>query len=452
MDTAKDIVSLRAVRQSETNAGDQFIKQLFDEGTFAELGTYISSSAGGLEPVICGYGALEGNLVYSFVEVSARDRGAFGSASAKKICNIIETAKKNNKPLIAVFDSAGARITEGLYVTQAYGSVMSAVAKAEHIIPRIAVINGICSGGAAVIAGMFDIIISVGESSEIYINPPFVTGEAKKSDIIDIFAADMTECSDIIRRLLKFLSPAEYFNNDNLNRKTPELEEIIKSKYNINDILNVLAGNEGFIELYAKTNPEMFCGFINIGNMAAGIVANNPVYKNGDFTIDGAQKAQKIISLCGAFDIPLLTLLNTAGYEYSSQTEKFSYNLPYSNLAAAYAKSNNPKVTVILGKAYGTAPVVLGSSAVGADLVYAVIDSDISSMPPESIVQFLYNDKIKTSIDPAAEREKLVFEYKTEKSSPAAAAQCGIIDDVIEYAELRQRIISAFEMLCGDRY
>ena len=451
MDIKNDIDCLRSLRQSENNNGDKIIRDFFEEGSFAELGTFVTSPAGNIEPVICGYGAVDGKLVYSFIEVFEREKGAFGAASAKKICNTVELAKKNGAPLVAFFDSAGARVSEGLSVLDSYGSVMKAIADAQGLIPRIAVVNGVCSGAAAVIAKMFDVVIAAGDKAEMFINPPFLFDAKEKALFADITADSMTGACGKIKQILDFIAADEYYISDDLNRKTPELESVLSGSYKIASVLDVLCGSGGYAEIFDRDAPEAFTGLINIGNMAVGIAANNPSEKDGALTVGAAVKIKKMVSLCAAFDIPLLTLVDTCGYDYSDGADKSMYDLPFSELAREYAFAQNPMLTVILGRAYGSAATLLASKALGADLVYAVSGADISTMPPESAVQFLYGDKIKEASDPNGERNRLLGEYKKNNSSPAAAAGSGIIDDIIEYDSLRQRIISAFEMLKNGR-
>lgn len=448
---------LHELRQSERGKAGDIIGALFDEGTFAELGTFMKRGEGDFEPVITGYGAIDERLVYAFIEDGTREKGAFGEGSAKKICALIDSAQKNKAPVVGVFDSAGAKIDEGVGALGGYGSVIRKLSEAKNVIPRIALINGVCSGAAAIAARMFDIVIAVKDKASIYINPPFLLGGKKTDSSItgttDIIADDIYDAAVKSRCLLSMLSSCcrqeipRAETNDDPNRQTPELLEIVSGgKYNVKDAIASIADNGEFTELGEFYATALVTGFIRLNGSAAGVAANNPASDGGALTPAAAAKAAKFVRLCDGLGIPLLTLTDTTGYDCTQVSEDAPYASVLASLSEAYATADCPRVTVVLGHAYGSAFTIMGSKSLGTDIAFALESADISVMPPESAVQLLYGDKIKKSNDPEKTRAGFLSEYKAE-SSPLAAARDGDIDDIIEYGELRQRIISAFEML-----
>ena len=179
----KSVSELRYA-MNDNSVAQKLISGLYDAGTFAQLGAYMKKNttkadegdkASDFEGVITGYGAVDGRLVFAFVQDFSRMKGAVGEMHAKKIAALYELAIKNSAPVIGVFDSAGAYVLEGVAALSGYGKIMNSVAKANGIIPQIAVIAGVCAGTMATIASMFDFVIASKQNGEFYVNPPFIT-------------------------------------------------------------------------------------------------------------------------------------------------------------------------------------------------------------------------------------------------------------------------------------
>ncbi len=458
MDTKKrqTAAQLREMLQSERGTTGGIIDALYDAGTFAELGAYTKQGDGNFESVIAGYGAAEERLVYTFIEDGSRDKGAFGEGAAKKISSLLDLAKKNGAPVVGIFDSTGAKITEGVGALAGYGSVIRKLSETKNSIPRIAVINGLCSGAMAVAARMFDIVITVKDKAGMFINPPSLVGgkgtDPALTGLSDITAEDMNDAVSIVKKLLDILPSGSWQvyseSADNPNRITPELETIVLGeKYNVRDVISVIADNGELTELGELYAPALVTGFIRLNGTGTGVVANNPAAEGGALTPAAAAKASAFIKLCSGLGMPVLTLVDTIGYDYNKASENTPYASVLASLSEAYATADCTRVTVVIGRAYGSAFTIMGSKSLGADIVFAFECADISIMPPDSAVQLLYGDKIKESSDPVSARAALLAEYKLESSSPVAAARTGDIDDIIIYSEARQRVISAFEML-----
>lgn len=423
---------------------------LFDEGTFVELSAYVGSQ--GYASVVCGYGAVEGALTFAFAQDSTRDKGGVGAAEAAKICALYDLAKKSGAPVVGVFDSAGAKIAEGNNAMSAFGKILSKVSDLSGIVPQIAVIDGICAGMSAACASMFDVIVANGQGS-FYMNPPFILknkgdkeagtiARAAANGLVDVVCPDSASAILKVRELLSILPQN---NNqglsyseagDDLSRQTPELEGMTDTK----EILTAITDCGRFLPFKESCAPEVITGLAPIGGTTTGVVAT---VSGGTLTPKAARKIAGFLSFCDSFRIPVLTLVDTKGVDLSVDAENAAYASELSRLASAYASSTNAKVTVVLGKAYGAAYTLLGSKAVGADVVYATEKAEISVMEPAAAVQFVYGDQIKTPEDRAAK----TAEWMENCASPAAAAVTGDVDDVIAPADVRAKVISAFMML-----
>ncbi len=464
----KSAAELRAQYESEASSAKERIKSLFDEGTFVEIGTFAHSAAaelkgaeGELEGVICGYGAIDGRLVFAFAQDYSRMKGALGAMHAKKIASLYDLALHNGAPVIGIFDSAGAFVLEGVEALAGYGKVMRCVADASGVIPQISIIAGPCGGAMAAIAEMFDIVIAT-KSSSLYVNPPFIVNNLDKSGsagspetaaangLVAAVCDDDASAIAYVRRLLAYIpqnsadGTVYASTNDEINRLTPDVAAIISNDgYAMTDVITAISDDAAFFELYAGYAPELVCGFVTLNGMVIGVVANQPSVNGGKLTPAAAEKAAKFISFCDCFAVPLLTLVDTEGYEVSAEAEKADYSKALARLAGTYSSSENAKVTVVLGRAYGAAYTLMGSKSIGADIALAADCAKISAMPTASAVAFAWGDKV----DDNSKRAELEAEWDAVMASPVAAAKAGEIDDIISLDELRQRVSASFEML-----
>ena len=422
------------------------LEKLFDAGTFVEIGAYLKRSDAQSEPVgvVCGYGAVRGTLTFAFVQDSARMKGAFGERQAKKIASLYALAVKNGAPVVGIFDSAGAVVYDGVSALAAYGSLMKQISEASGIIPQIAVIDGVCGGAAAVAASMFDFVVTVKGRSELFINAPFTIGKAEGASVTGLSAKD-AENEDEAFAFVKTLLSTLPQNNadavsteafDDLNRKVT-----LSADYDIDALLASLSDGGVFTAIYRDYAENARFGFASFGGVVTGVIACDPKNR-GILDIKMARAASKLISFCDAFSIPVLTLVDSEGLAASNEAENAAFASELARLAMAYTSSECAKVTVVLGKAYGTAYTLLGSKSMGADLAFALPTACISVLSPEASVAFVWNDRVGE-----VSREELEKEWKETCASAASACDAGEIDDLIDPSELRQRICASLLML-----
>ncbi len=433
-----------------TTIGNEKIAALFDSGTFVETGAYLKRANGDPAGVICGYGAIGGKLVYAFSQDSDRNKGAFDALQAEKIVALYNMATKNGAPVIGIFDSIGAVIADGSTVMSAYGKVLAAVSAASGVIPQIALISGICSGLSATIAAMFDLTVTVKEQSRLFVNAPFLIGKeigsaeyAAETGLASVCTESMEEAEELIKKLVARLP-----SNNEEGVVADELTDDINRTSNIEGLsgkalIAELADAGEVIEIGSGYAKEMVTAIITLGGVTCGVVANDQAVNGGVITCEGAKKAAKLVGLCDSFSIPVITLTDSIGVESSKTAEGAALALQLGKLAMAYATADTAKITAVVGKAYGAAFTLMGSKALGADMVYATPESSVSVMAPASAVAFLWNDRITEDTT----RADLEDEWNRECASPEAAAADGSIDDVVDAKELRQRICSAVYML-----
>lgn len=418
---------------------------IFDEGTFAEVGAFIGD---GEEfcPVVTGYGAVDGMLVFAFSQDYSRLHGAMGKAHAKKICKIIEMALEVNAPVIGVFDSAGAKIDEGSDALNACGEVISSLAFSKGMIPTIAVVAGPCGGAGAVAASLCDVIIVAEKTGSLYMVPSSMLedktlGKPEKlaeTGVSAITAEDDASACLAARAICRYFTP-EMITSDDGNRVF-DASVFENPKYDVHSVIGSLFDTGSFTELFAKRAPQMTVGLASMNGRVCGVIANNPSFKDGKMCPGACEKAVKLIKLCRTIDVPVVTLVDGVGVGTTDKIEIGGVAGKLAELAIAYSASAR-KVTVITGEAYGTAYSVLGSKALGADFVLALDRAKISPMNPVSAVEFLGEVYDESKVD------EIAAKWADENASPLEAAKKGYIDDIIEASELRARVASALEML-----
>lgn len=447
------VEELRASLASESLAARDRIALLFDDKTFIETGAYTKRSfsdflstenSNEFEGVICGYGAIDGKLVFAFAEDSSRMGGVIDDRHAKKIADLYKLATENGAPVIGIFDSNGTDIFEGTAGLAAYGKIMACVSRASGVIPQIAFVAGKCIGTAAAIASMFDFVIKSNDA-QFYVSSPNVTKLENAQDATLAFHADEVQCAAYIRTLVSFIPDNSSIGvivsecADNLNKMLGELD----FSGNALAAISVVADNSVYYEIARDFEPSASTVLCTVGGVKCGIVATSFAENEGKISVSVARKIAKFVNFCDAFSLPVVTLVDSLGLAVEEENEKSYFAPELARLANAYATSSVPKITVILGHAIGASFVLLGSKALGADLVYATDKSEIGALNAESGVAFAWDKYITLE----KTREELVNEWKATVSSPAIAAASGEIDDIISVNELRARICSALLML-----
>jgi len=450
-----DIDAAGSVKEGEYTAKAR-ITALFDRGSFAETGKYVGRSS---EPdeasgIITGYGSVGGRLVFAFAEDRARMKGAFDSVSGQKLEELFAQAVRNSSPVVGIFDSDGICVREGVDAMSSLGLFAACSARAAGIIPRIALIPGVCGGTEAAIAASFDFVVSLGKSdgtgTDIFGAPPFLTGErisAASLGISCIEAESEAELADTAKRIISMIPSngregASVIDHDPAEEsRSPDLSGLTGSA-----MLEAVADTGSCLELFEEYSEGLSIALATVGGVGCFIAAGNKQSKDGLLTERAADALARTAEFADSFGMPLIMLTDCPGID--SENGSASYLRALSRLSQTISSASNPRITAFTGRAYGAGFVLLGSKSTGADIVFATPDACISALSPEASVAFVWNDKVKAG-DLSSSREMLEREWKERLSSPAEAAFSGEVDDIIPAAELRPRIVSAVYMLLG---
>jgi acetyl-CoA carboxylase carboxyltransferase component len=462
------------------------IEYLCDPGSFHELDMLARhrAQAAGLEErpytdgVITGWGTIEGRKVFLFSQDFTVFGGALGEVFAEKIHKLMDLALKVGAPVVGLNDGAGARIQEGVVSLASYGGIFYRNVQSSGVIPQISVILGPCAGGAVYSPAMTDFIFMVRESSHMFITGPdvvkTVTGEdvtleelggamshASKSGVATFVAADEKACLDDVRFLLSFLpqnnleeAPSED-PTDDPDRSCDALRDILpvspNQPYDMKKIIREVVDNGEYFEYFQHWATSITCGFARLDGMTVGIVGNQPMAFAGVLDIESSEKAARFVRTCDAFNIPLVTFVDVPGFLPGVNQEHEGIIRHGAKLLYAFCEATVPRIQIITRKAYGGAYVVMNSKSIGADLAYAWPTAELAVMGPQGAVEIVYKRELQQAADPVARRSELVTEYTEKYANPYAAAERGYVDDVIDPAETRRKVISGLRMLRTKR-
>jgi acetyl-CoA carboxylase carboxyltransferase component len=461
------------------------IEYLLDPGSFHELDMLARHRAGEALPerpftdgVVTGWGTIDGRKVFVFSQDFTVFGGALGEVFAEKIHKLMDLALSVGAPVVGLNDGAGARIQEGVVSLASYGGIFYRNVKASGVTPQISVILGPCAGGAVYSPAMTDFIFMVDQTSHMFITGPdvvkTVTGEevtleelggarshGSKSGVATFVGADEKSVLDDVRYLLGFLpsnnleEPPLFESDDDPQRLCPEVGELIPASPNQPyDMKAVIAGvvDDGeFFEYFPGWAGSIVCGFARLGGQSVGIVGNQPMVMAGVLDIESSEKAARFVRTCDAFNVPLVTFVDVPGFLPGVDQEYGGIIRHGAKLLYAYCEATVPRIQLITRKAYGGAYVVMNSKSIGADLAFAWPSAELAVMGPQGAVEIIYRRELADAADPVARRAELVEEYTERFSNPYAAAERGYVDDVIDPAETRRKLIAGLEMLRSKR-
>ena len=462
------------------------LELLLDPGSFHELDLLARHRAhgAGLEErpytdgVITGWGTIDGRKVFVFSQDFTVFGGALGEVFAEKIHKLMDLALKTGAPVIGLNDGAGARIQEGVVSLASYGGIFWRNVQSSGVVPQISVVLGPCAGGAVYSPAMTDFIFMVRETSHMFITGPdvvkTVTGEdvtleelggaashASKSGVATFVSADEQSCLADVRYLLGFLpqnnlgEAPRLESEDDPMRSCDSLRTLLPTSpnmpYDMKMVIGEVVDNGEFFEYFPNWAKSIVCGFSRIDGHSVGIVGNQPMVLAGVLDIESSEKAARFVRTCDAFNIPIVTFVDVPGFLPGVDQEYGGIIRHGAKLLYAYCEATVPRIQVITRKAYGGAYVVMNSKSIGADLAYAWPSAELAVMGPQGAVEIVYRRELQQAADPTTRRAQLVAEYTEKYANPYVAAERGFVDDVIDPAETRIKLVEGLRVLRTKR-
>ncbi|MGI8655062.1 MAG: acyl-CoA carboxylase subunit beta [Pyrinomonadaceae bacterium] len=428
--------------------------------------------------VVTGHGLIDGRRVFVFAQDFTIFGGSLSETHAAKICKAMDLAMKVGAPIIGLNDSGGARIQEGVVSLGGYADIFLRNTLASGVVPQISCIMGPCAGGAVYSPAITDFNVMVKDTSYMFITGPDVIKTVTHEDVskeelggavthnrtsgVAHFAADSDEHAlRVVRELLSFIpsnnmdDPPRVPSADPAERADIKLNSIVpeasNQPYDIREVINLIVDEAYFFEVHELYAPNIVTGFARLGGRSVGIVANQPAYLAGVLDIDASVKAARFVRFCDCFNIPLITFEDVPGFLPGVAQEHGGIIRHGAKLLYAFAEATVPKITVITRKAYGGAYCVMASKHIRTDINFAWPSAEIAVMGAEGAVGVLYRREISEADVAETTRRARITEFEEKFANPYVAAERGFVDEVIEPAQTRPKLIRALRLLENKR-
>ena len=460
---------------------------LLDDGTFEEIGRFsggeINMGHAGAA-VITGFGEVHGRRVAVYAQDFSVRGGTLGVAEGRKICRLMDQALTLRIPIVALIDSGGARIQEGVAALTQYGRIFRKTCDASGAVPQISLILGPCAGGAVYCPALTDLIVMTRENSNMFVTGPDVikaaTGESISMDdlgggavhsttsgVAHYLGADEADAIDYARTVLAYLpsnadeQPPTYMymatraDREVVRRLASIVPDNDRQPYDVLDVIRCVVDYGEFVQVHELFAPSAVVGFACIDGHPVGIVANQPNVNAGGLDVDSSEKVARFVRLCDAFNLPVVTLVDTPGYKPGAEQEHAGIIRRGAKVIYAYANAQVPLVTIVLRKAYGGAYIVMGSKSIGADLNYAWPAAQIAVLGATGAVNIIHRKDLQKAKDAGADvdavRAKYAAEYECTTVNANLSMETGQIDAMIDPEQTRDTLIDGLRLLRGKR-
>ncbi|MCU0727387.1 MAG: acyl-CoA carboxylase subunit beta [Planctomycetes bacterium] len=474
-----EAAAAKQAASGKLQARDRIIA-LLDRGSFHEYDLFVEHEcrdfgmAGKNLPgdgVLTGTGTIEGFPVCIYAQDFTVAGGSLGLRHARKITKIMDHAMNLRVPLIGINDSGGARIQEGVNSLAGYGEIFYRNSLASGVIPQISIVLGPCAGGAVYSPALTDFVFVVDRISKMFITGPEVIRtvlneeismedlggarvQASVSGNAHFYAESEAACFEQVKRLVTFIP----WNSSKLADPYPPapakpgrpLEEIVPDEprlpFDVREVIRGVCDCGDFFEVQELWAANIVVGFARLEGRTVGMIGNQPLVLAGVLDVDAADKMSRFIRFCDAFNIPLVTFVDTPGYLPGVDQEHMGVIRHGAKILYAYSEATVPKITVILRKAYGGAYIAMCSRHLGADFLFAWPIAEIAVMGSEGAANIIFKGEIAASENPEETRRLKIREYAEKFSNPYIAAASGHVDAVIDPAETRDFLIHALNV------
>ena len=463
------------------------LEVLLDDGSFRELGLFIKSSPLPIgekkeflgDGLVAGFGKINGRRVLVYSQDFTVMGGSLGERHAEKIVKIIQTGRKVGVPVIAIQDSGGARIQEGVVSLAGYASIFKENTLSSGVVPQIACILGPCAGGAVYSPGLMDFVFMTKGTSHMFLTGPDViktvlheevtfedlggaSVHTQKSGVSHFVSENEVECLKSVRELLNYIPSNNKIHQSrkdssvkDVQRRENKLRDIIPDSsdkpYDMKEILDLVLDDNSFFEVQSSWAKNIVVGYGRMDGYAVGIIANQPNVLAGCLDSDACNKSARFIRFCDSFNIPVVSFVDVPGFLPGKDQEHQGIIRHGAKLLHAYSECTVPLLTVVTRKAYGGAYCVMAPKQLGADLNLAWPSAEFAVMGAEGAINIIFRKDIKNAKDEDEKRKDLIHDYETNIATPYIAAERGYVDEVVDPIDTRPKLIEALRFFKSKR-
>jgi acetyl-CoA carboxylase carboxyltransferase component len=401
----------------------------------------------------------------------ARRSGALGRDDGDNLATAADLAHDSRLPLVIFLASSGADVTDGIDALHGWGRAARALVRCSGVVPLLMAVHGPAVAGPSLLLGLMDVVVMTADAYAFVNGPHMVreyTGEpvsnqklggagahARFSGVPSAVVTTVADAEAFLADLLGYLPPSNdvdpprQYCDDPADRPTPEAGALVPANptgsYDVRSVIASIVDDGVHLELRAQWANNLVTTFALIAGRPVGIVANQPTAIAGTLDIPSSQKGARFVAFCDAFNVPLVTLVDTPGFYPGKDLEWRGMIRHGAQLAFAYARATVPRISVTLRKSYGGAFIVMDSKTMGNDLALAWPTAEIAVMGAKGAVEILHR-RASTEERAAAEAD-----YEDRLLNPWVAAERGFIDAVIDPAETRREVAAALDALSTKR-
>ena len=409
-----------------------------------------------------------GRRVVAFRVAGGKHHGAIGINGSATVERAVRLAGELRIPLVGELDTSGAELRDGVAALHAWGRLARELVRVSGVVPTLLAVTGACVSGPALALGLFDHVVMTEDAFAYVTGPDSVedfTGvrvsrtdldgaavHAQRTGVASLVVPDDLAARDALAAILWYLpdhhldDPPRLETGDEPDRACSAAAAVVPERstasYDVRIVVEDVLDAESFLELRPRYAPNLVTGYGSLGGRAVGIVANQPMQRAGTLDIEASRKAARFVATCDVFNLPLITFVDTPGFEPGRDLEWRGMIRHGAELVHAYSAATVPRLCVVLRKAYGGAYIVMDSRGIGNDLCVAWPGAEIAVMGAAGAVAILNKGRRDAG---------LVEEYRTAFENPYRAAERGLVDAVIDPVQTRTVLVDALDMLAGKR-
>ncbi|KAB3522949.1 acyl-CoA carboxylase subunit beta [Corynebacterium sp. zg254] len=419
-------------------AARERVESLLDDGSFVEIDALARHRATAFgadkkrpltDGIVSGYGSIDGRPVCVFAQDQSIFEGQLGETAGEKILKVTELAAKSGTPLVALYDGTGARMKENLAAMEFFTRIYRQQAVISGVVPQIAVVTGKTSGAQAHAVALSDVVVSVAEQGTVQLGE-----QATEFNLSHVTVEDDSAALEAVANILSYLPSnnrsvpleAEYEDIDvsALDGFMPDESHVA---YDVTELLSLVVDDGSLLQLQPQFAPHLVTAFGRVEGRSVAIVANQPQVAAGALDVEAADKAARFMRMADAFNIPIVTVVDTPGFVEEADVVRRT-----AKLISASANASVGKISLVTRKSFGPAYVAFGAKRLGFDVVLAWPTAEISVADAQTIAEAVGKD------------EQVITD---ELINPYIAAERGLVDAVIPPSATRQRIGEALRLL-----
>ena len=419
--------------------------------------------------VVGASGTIDGRSIFCYAQDSSFAGGSLGKAHAETIVRLLELAGDARAPVVGFLESAGARVQEGSTALGGYANVFRQNVRLSGRVPQISIITGTAAGGGCYSPALTDFVVMT-KGTKMFLTGPgvvrAVTGEEvsaaalggdrvhTRNGVCQFVADTVVDAASLARALLSYLPQNAWEPLPEVRSRQPlagdpgtVVPQVMSRVYDVREVAARIVDGDSMLEVSPRWARNMVTAFARLDGKPIGVIANQPRHLGGVIDAIASEKGAYFVRTCNAYGIPLVVLVDTPGFMPGKTQESAGIIRHGAKLLRAFIEAEVPKLTVVLRQAYGGGFITMNCRELGADFAFAWPRARIGVLGAAQAVGITHRREIEAASDPEAKRQLLADQYAAEHLDAQVAARDGVVDELIDPARTRDRLIGALRPL-----